>query len=246
MHDPLYQPGEARAADEVAAREPEIIVSPDTRRANRIPPGQSRTRKWPVLDAHGTPNVDLATWELSVEGVVASPLSWSLDEFMQLPTARAQCGFVDAVSNQRVAEQEPAAFTAHQEMRDQRGTVVRGSLKQVAQRLEREALAEHGRRLHRLLVGRIEAVEPGMHQRLDRAGQIFQSRFLGVEHPLPGASDGRRVLVEDAVVQAGDHAGSVACAGFCNGGRVNRFDRGLERPEDHIPALRDYMETVRP
>ena len=30
-----------------------VIVSPDTRRANRIPPGQSRTKKWPILDTGG-------------------------------------------------------------------------------------------------------------------------------------------------------------------------------------------------
>ena len=34
-----------------AQQEADIIISPDTRRAYRIPPGQSRTRKWPVLDA---------------------------------------------------------------------------------------------------------------------------------------------------------------------------------------------------
>ena len=26
-----------------------VIISPDTRRAQRVPPGQSRTKKWPVL-----------------------------------------------------------------------------------------------------------------------------------------------------------------------------------------------------
>lgn len=39
----------------------DVIVSPDTRRENRIPPGQmhTRTRKWPVLDAFGPPRMDL-------------------------------------------------------------------------------------------------------------------------------------------------------------------------------------------
>jgi DMSO/TMAO reductase YedYZ molybdopterin-dependent catalytic subunit len=93
IHDPLYQPGDPRPADEIAAQEPEIIISPDTRRDNRMPPGQSRTRKWPVLDAHGTPDVDLATWEFSVEGLVENSLSWSLDEFMQLPSVRVYADF---------------------------------------------------------------------------------------------------------------------------------------------------------
>ncbi len=33
-----------------------IIISGDTRRENRIPPNQARTKKWPVLDAFGVPN----------------------------------------------------------------------------------------------------------------------------------------------------------------------------------------------
>ena len=53
--------------------DPEIIISPDTRRANRMPPGQSRTKKWPVLDAHGTPDIDLATWSFEVDGLVEQP-----------------------------------------------------------------------------------------------------------------------------------------------------------------------------
>jgi hypothetical protein len=37
----------------------DVIASPDARPALRIPPGQSRTKKWPVLDANGPPPVDL-------------------------------------------------------------------------------------------------------------------------------------------------------------------------------------------
>jgi hypothetical protein len=33
----------------------DVIVSPDTQRERRLPPGQSRTEKWPVLDASGPP-----------------------------------------------------------------------------------------------------------------------------------------------------------------------------------------------
>ena len=93
ISDPLYQSGDPRPAEEVAAQEPELIISPDTRRDNRIPQGQSRTRKWPVLDAHGTPDIDLTKWEFSVEGLVENPLAWSLDEFMQLPTVRVYADF---------------------------------------------------------------------------------------------------------------------------------------------------------
>ncbi|MGB8510764.1 MAG: hypothetical protein WCD76_20500, partial [Pyrinomonadaceae bacterium] len=61
FRDAKYQKGEPRRPEELAGEE--LIISPDTRREDRIPPGQTRTRKWPVLDAHGTPDVDLATWE---------------------------------------------------------------------------------------------------------------------------------------------------------------------------------------
>jgi DMSO/TMAO reductase YedYZ molybdopterin-dependent catalytic subunit len=91
LKDPFYQQGEPRRAEEFEGGE--IIVSPDTRRANRIPPGQTRTRKWPVLDAHGTPEVNLETWEFEVGGLVERPLKWSLDEFMQLPSVRVYADF---------------------------------------------------------------------------------------------------------------------------------------------------------
>jgi DMSO/TMAO reductase YedYZ molybdopterin-dependent catalytic subunit len=91
IKDPLYQQGEPRRADEF--EDEGVIVSPDTRRAERLPPGQTRTRKWPVLDAHGTPRVDLETWELEAGGLVERPLKWSLDEFMQLPPVRVYADF---------------------------------------------------------------------------------------------------------------------------------------------------------
>jgi DMSO/TMAO reductase YedYZ molybdopterin-dependent catalytic subunit len=89
--DQLYQSGEPRRAEEV--QESDVIISPDTRKANRLPPGQSRTRKWPVLDAHGTPLIDLTTWEFAVDGLVEHPRAWSLDEFMQLPAVKVYADF---------------------------------------------------------------------------------------------------------------------------------------------------------
>lgn len=91
FNDPLYQKGDPRKPEEID--EPEIIVSPDTRRENRLPPGQSRTRKWPVLDAHGTPEIDLATWRFEADGLVLRPQSFSLDEFMQLPAVKVYADF---------------------------------------------------------------------------------------------------------------------------------------------------------
>ncbi len=64
---------------------PGTIVSPDAARADRIPPGQSRTRKWPVLDASGPPRLDLARWTFRIGGLVAHPIEWNWSEFQQLP-----------------------------------------------------------------------------------------------------------------------------------------------------------------
>jgi DMSO/TMAO reductase YedYZ molybdopterin-dependent catalytic subunit len=93
FNDPDYQKEEPRAADAVAASDAELIISPDTRRERRIPPGQSRTKKWPVLDAHGTPEIDLATWRFEIDGLVENPRGWSLDEFMQLPAVKVYADF---------------------------------------------------------------------------------------------------------------------------------------------------------
>ncbi len=71
----------------------DVIVSPDTRRENRIPPRQSRTLKWPVLDASGAPSIDLAKWRFSIEGLVARPISWTWDEFQALPRVKVFADF---------------------------------------------------------------------------------------------------------------------------------------------------------
>ena len=72
---------------------PDVIVSPDTRRAQRVPPGQSRTKKWPVLDASGPPRVDPASWTFRLEGLVNTPMSWTWDEFNTLPRVRVFSDF---------------------------------------------------------------------------------------------------------------------------------------------------------
>ena len=38
--------------------------------ADRLPPGQYLTEKWPVLHYGGVPRIDLATWDFSVRGLV--------------------------------------------------------------------------------------------------------------------------------------------------------------------------------
>jgi DMSO/TMAO reductase YedYZ molybdopterin-dependent catalytic subunit len=70
-----------------------IIVSPDTRRENRIPPRQSRTLKWPVLDASGAPSTDLTKWRFWIEGLVVRPVSWNWEEFQALPRVKVFADF---------------------------------------------------------------------------------------------------------------------------------------------------------
>lgn len=85
-----YQAGEP---DVPTAQPPGVIISPDTLRANRIPPGQTRTRKWPVLDAFGPPRLQPDKWQLEVLGLVKNPLRFSLAEFRALPRVKVFADF---------------------------------------------------------------------------------------------------------------------------------------------------------
>lgn len=62
-----------------------VIISSDTRREHRIPPGQSETKKWPVLDTSGTPSIDMSKWRLEIHGLVERELSFTWDEIKVLP-----------------------------------------------------------------------------------------------------------------------------------------------------------------
>jgi DMSO/TMAO reductase YedYZ molybdopterin-dependent catalytic subunit len=70
-----------------------VIISPDTRRAERVPPGQSRTIKWPVLDASGPPRIDMTKWKFALAGLVAQPVSWTWEEFQKLPRVKVFSDF---------------------------------------------------------------------------------------------------------------------------------------------------------
>ncbi|MFV0446658.1 MAG: molybdopterin-dependent oxidoreductase, partial [Planctomycetaceae bacterium] len=88
--DPKYQPGDAPNPAEAPAG---VIISSDTHRANRIPPGQTRTRKWPVLHASYVPDVSRETWSLEVRGLVNEPLRFTWDEFQALPRVKVFSDF---------------------------------------------------------------------------------------------------------------------------------------------------------
>lgn len=83
--DPKLQGEALPRPDEVG---PDVIISPDTRRENRIPPRQSRTRKWPILDASGPPRFDIDKWQFTVTGLVDTPLAFSLAEWKRLPRVK--------------------------------------------------------------------------------------------------------------------------------------------------------------
>ena len=71
----------------------DVIVSPDTRRDDRMPPGQTRTRKWPVLQAGEVVHVPPDQWQLQVDGLVERPLRLSWDAFRELPRVKVYADF---------------------------------------------------------------------------------------------------------------------------------------------------------
>src|SRR5260370_41073199 len=88
--DPIAQNDAVLTPDQISEG---VIVSPDTHRANRVPPGQSRTLKWPVLDASGAPKVDLNRWKFQMSGLVNHEVSWNWQEFQQLPRVKVYSDF---------------------------------------------------------------------------------------------------------------------------------------------------------
>jgi DMSO/TMAO reductase YedYZ molybdopterin-dependent catalytic subunit len=71
----------------------DVIVSPDANRGQRIPPGQSRTKKWPVLDASGPPQLDLERWRFGISGLVGKNVEWTWQEFLALPRHKVFADF---------------------------------------------------------------------------------------------------------------------------------------------------------
>lgn len=53
--------------------------------ADRLPPGQYLTEKWPVLHYGGVPRIDLATWTFKIWGLVDEPTTFTHDQLMALP-----------------------------------------------------------------------------------------------------------------------------------------------------------------
>jgi DMSO/TMAO reductase YedYZ molybdopterin-dependent catalytic subunit len=58
--------------------------------AERLPPGQSLTEKWPVLHYGGVPHTDLKKWTFRTFGLVENPTTWAYEEFLALPHGKTE------------------------------------------------------------------------------------------------------------------------------------------------------------
>jgi len=58
--------------------------------AERIPPGQYRTEKFPVLHYGSVPHTDLAKWDFHVRGEVDAPFTLTWEQFGTLPRKTVQ------------------------------------------------------------------------------------------------------------------------------------------------------------
>src|SRR5438067_3435221 len=85
-----YQTADPRRAETI---EPGTIISPDTRREKRLPPGQTRTRKWPILHYGHVPTIALDRWRLEIFGLVENPLTFTWPEFQSLPRVKVYADF---------------------------------------------------------------------------------------------------------------------------------------------------------
>jgi DMSO/TMAO reductase YedYZ molybdopterin-dependent catalytic subunit len=67
-----------------------LIISTDAKRAQRIPPRQALTRKWPVLHAGTVPDFDRARWTFHIFGLVEHPWQCGYQEFIALPRVQVK------------------------------------------------------------------------------------------------------------------------------------------------------------
>src|SRR4030042_5817104 len=61
------------------------IISPDTQRKDRLPPGQRMTEKWPVLHYGKVPTIDNKAWTFTIAGLVEAERTLTHKEFTSLP-----------------------------------------------------------------------------------------------------------------------------------------------------------------
>jgi len=66
----------------------EVIKSPDTARAERVPPGQKLTEQWPALHYGSVPKIDSSRWIFTISGLVEKERKLSYKEFLALPMVK--------------------------------------------------------------------------------------------------------------------------------------------------------------
>ncbi len=68
-----------------------VIISPDTERQNRVPPGQRLTDRFPVLHYGSVPKIDTAKWKFTISGLVDRERELSYAECTALPRVKVFC-----------------------------------------------------------------------------------------------------------------------------------------------------------
>jgi len=69
------------------AREGRLLTGASAAPVERLPPGQREVKNWPVLDLGVQPDVPTASWTLTVDGLVETPVAWNWDAFLAQPQA---------------------------------------------------------------------------------------------------------------------------------------------------------------
>lgn len=90
QNDPKYQAGAPPESRDLPG---DVIISPDATREQRIPPGQARTRKWPVLHYGTIPHVAREDWAIDITGLVDVPMTLTWEQFQRLPRVRVFADF---------------------------------------------------------------------------------------------------------------------------------------------------------
>lgn len=69
----------------IADNKPSGTGKPNRHGMPVIPPGQTITNKWPVLDLGIEPEISLTDWQLAIDGEVEHPVILNWQEFLALP-----------------------------------------------------------------------------------------------------------------------------------------------------------------
>ena len=86
-----------------------VILSSDVERAQRLPPGQVLTRKWPILHYGNVPTFDRARWTFHIFGLVEKPWQCSYDEFIALPRIQVRADMQTAKDNAPTSAREQSS-----------------------------------------------------------------------------------------------------------------------------------------